>query len=167
MQEHAPSVPGQVLARFGGKLPRRTSASGHWWSLRQGTIEVIRETPSPPREFALRITLEAARPLALASVIKTLFDGVICALHRHDGRDLEVIGGRLAARLEVDSSKVIDELCSSRGNILGTRRLIKPTKSGGLHWNPYDEGCLVGQVSYLPGNGTFSGELLTCAGAAQ
>lgn len=93
--------------------------------------------------YALEMTLELgpgerARP---ADIVKPLVDGLVAGLHSHDGRDLQMLASRLAARIGLAEAEVAERLMDPSRAWLGTRRLLWP-RADGLQWNPGDDGCV-------------------------
>ena len=93
-------------------------------------------------------------------LFKPLFDGIIAAMHTHDGRHMDVVAPRLAHRLETDE-RVIRDLLSRGEAILGARSVIHPWGNS-IQWNPADDRLVFGQLSATPADGnawTIDGEV--------
>lgn len=100
------------------------------------------KAPGPLRgNFALLLRLRAPGAPRPADIVKPLVDGVVSGLHVHDGRGLEVVATRLAARLKEPVERVREALVSPLGAVLGTRRLLWP-RGDGYQWNPADDECV-------------------------
>jgi hypothetical protein len=80
-----------------------------------------------------------------AAVVKPLVDGVVAALHRHDGSDLEELAARLARLHGIDPARSRARLMDPEGAVLGERRLLWRWKDG-VQWNPGDDACVLGEV---------------------
>ena len=74
----------------------------------------------------------------VAAVVKPLLDGLVSALHAHNGAHHDVLLPRLAHLGQPDA--IWSLLCSPDAALLGTRRLIRPHGER-IAWNPADELC--------------------------
>jgi hypothetical protein len=97
--------------------------------------------------FALRLTLGipaevSSRP---ANLIKPIFDGVISALHQHDGSDIMELSSRVAADLKRSPDEIHTLLSSSVGAVLGPHPLLHRFGAG-VQWNPRDDLCMAGEL---------------------
>ncbi len=63
---------------------------------------------------------------SLVGMVKVLVDGVVSALHTHDGTHLEVVADRLSERLRVSPEEVAALLTHNAAAVLGARRLLWP-----------------------------------------
>lgn len=104
--------------------------------------------------FAL--TLRVGGRVAPASAVKPIFDGMIAALHAHDGTAKQEIVRRLSGLLNLDQRET-GELLSGVAP-LGVRTLVR-LRGDGLQWNPEDERCVVGCLMAVGGTPSFSGEV--------
>lgn len=97
--------------------------------------------------YGLRVTLRTPSPGTprVIDLIKPLFDGVVTALHYHDGTAEPEICTRLAALLAVDVEEITQLLHDQRGTVLGLRRLIF-LFGAGMMANPQDDLCFAGQL---------------------
>lgn len=120
--------------------------------------------------YALEMTLELGpgertRP---ADIVKPLVDGLVAGLHSHDGRDLQLLASRLAARMGLPEAEVSERLMDTSRAWLGTRRLLWP-RADGLQWNPGDDDCVSATLRLRQGEragwwlsfGVFGVEALT------
>ena len=117
-----------------------------------------------PSRFALRVLIDAPEWVRFncAALVKPVFDGIVCALHVHDGSMLGEVGERLAARLGTDPTKVVGGLMDDRIAVLGKRRLLWPWRHS-VQWNPADDLCLAGELLIRRGQGhtwRLAGKLL-------
>jgi hypothetical protein len=71
-------------------------------------------------------------------MVKVLVDGVMSALHAHDGTQLELLAGRLAERLSLPADHVAGLLAGDTPAVLGQRRLLWPFRDF-VQWNPADD----------------------------
>jgi hypothetical protein len=109
-----------------------------WHALKTGPIVVEGAPVLPTRAFGLRVVLRvpSGSLVASASVIKPVLDGVISALHAHDGTDVANVAARLTAQLGGTTPDTVRSLlCDERAAVLGTRRPVgRPAH--GAQWNP-------------------------------
>lgn len=105
-------------------------------------VSALRAGESP---YGLRIAVNTPGPLNLAATVKPLVDGIVCALHYHEGRDetekRSVVAG-LARELHEDPEAVAQMLTDTERAVLGPRRLLWPRGSG-VQWNPDDGKCVL------------------------
>ncbi len=71
-------------------------------------------------------------------MVKVLVDGVVSALHTHDGTQLDVVAERLSQRLDVSPTQLAALLVDNPAGLLGARWLLWPYRSF-VQWNPADE----------------------------
>src|SRR5690606_26975673 len=114
------------------KLPD-FDASAVWWAVRRSKAR--REDQLPRGPFGISLVLRSPTRFNLAGKVKPLLDGVIAALHVHDGSELSAVTQRLAQRLKLEEPKVAKELMNSRLDVLGPRNLVRPYRTY-LQWNP-------------------------------
>jgi len=127
-----------VLARVSLAESIRENTPLAWWAALRDRVQVeAREIHRG--QFAIDVQLgKAYRGAGIASVIKPLLDGLVSALHSHDGSSHEVIAASLG---DVgDAERLWRLLNDPAGAILGRRRLVRPHGSR-TAWNPADELC--------------------------
>lgn len=109
-----------------------------WRSMKLG--EVSWEGQPSIREFGLDIivTVPEGRSVHPVAIMKTVVDGVIGALHAHDGSALDDVSTRVALPLAIDRRDVAEMLMDQSSAILGTRRLLWPFRNG-VQMNPADD----------------------------
>ena len=142
--------PGRVLAQWSIDCGAK-SILGHcatvWYAMKTGYVRTAAEPRSPGQPFCLRVRV-AAPPgvsLRLAGLMKPVFDGVISALHQHDGTCEQEVGRRLAERLGAAPEAIAGLLGSDAGTVLGKRCLVRPYRRN-VMWNPQDDLCLAGEL---------------------
>jgi hypothetical protein len=77
----------------------------------------------------------------MLGLVKILVDGVICALHTHDGTQLELVAERLGTRLSVPAADLAGLLSGNPSGVLGARRLLWPFRDF-VQWNPADDAII-------------------------
>ncbi len=118
-------------------------------------------------DFALDLELRvpAAWGPAVISIVKPLVDGLISALHTHDGSDEALVVERLAGQLEERGAVVRARLADRGRAVLGVRRLLWPWRDG-VQWNPADDRCRAARIRVARGTGDgfrLSGALVVIA----
>jgi hypothetical protein len=137
---------GTDLLRWDGvPVPRVTTASkpsSIWYTLKS----ILNDTGvgRTNRVFGVEVSLVIPGQDSLSSaaaIVKPLLDGVIAALHAHDGRDLQGVGGRIAQQLSIDPEEVVSLLMRDAGAVLGVRTVVRPYRNA-VQWYPDDESCV-------------------------
>lgn len=131
---------GAPAATFAAELPPLTSGvkpADIWLALKRAGIAATHRVED---RFTLQLRLRAPRGHPV-SIVKSLVDGVVSAMHEHDGSDLDAIVSRLGVALSVPAGEVRELLLDDSSAILGRRRLLWP-RSSGVQWNPADEACV-------------------------
>lgn len=146
---------GERLASWSGvPLPRlheEIKPSAVWLAMKEADIEVDR-VATPDRPFGMRVVVgvPTGRKAAPSRIVKPLVDGIIAALHCHDGRELNELATRLQAQLPmVDGARIADLLLEERCVVLGRRELLWP-RAATVQWNPADDLCLALQLDVEP-----------------
>lgn len=135
-----PAPSGPFVARLALtplRVPPRVESV--WYDIRStGHVEV---GEGAGRLLAVDVTVHrptaASRP-GLLGMVKVVVDGLISALHTHDGSQLEVVADRLGARLDVPAEGVAQLLSANAAGVLGRRRLVWPFRNF-VQWNPADD----------------------------
>lgn len=147
---------GSVLAKWFEvpmpSLAETTKPSAVWYALRRAEIDTYAPL-APGRPYGLRLLLElpSGTPAAPAGLVKPLLDGVISALHRHDGSALAELSRRVATQLHASAEQVAAMLVDESNVILGSRRLLW-ARAAGVQWNPADDLCLATELLARPGD---------------
>lgn len=141
---------GPVCVRWRCTLPTSAAAKRWqtvWYALKHGTVEMAEGGVALSGGYGLRVTLRA--PVSgtprVIDLIKPLFDGVVTALHRHDGTAEAEVCARLAARLAAEPDEIAGLLREEYGTVLGVRRLVY-LYGAGVMANPQDDWCFAGQL---------------------
>ena len=107
--------------------------------------------------FALRIALCLPKEVRLASTVKPLIDGVVCAFHGEDARCLACLTD-FCVRQCCEKLAVPNQFPA----VLGKREFIRPYRGGrSVLWDPADDLCRLAliTVSYGTEDSLFSGEI--------
>jgi hypothetical protein len=138
---------GETLATVQLREPVRGEKPLPWWiAFRIHLLTLL----DPPFVGQVAVDVELGRNWhgpGLAAVVKPLLDGLVSALHVHDGSNREHITAVLSAGDNGQSLWLL--LNDPTKAILGERRLIRP-HGARLAWNPADELCA--QFSVIRGN---------------
>lgn len=122
----------------------------YWWPAKCGFFERLHHNDITAKPYGLKVLIEGPLlKINLSAIMKPLFDGIISALHfdqsilPDDPRCL-----RLSNALAVPCDQVSEALCNSQKSLFGMRKpLLRPTASF-VAWNPADELCHRGELSY-------------------
>lgn len=114
------------------------TSPGGWWRLfRTARIEKA-DTVRPIDTFGLSVDVWTPNPDQwLPPRLKGMLDGLVSAMHFHDGSSAELIRSRLHEHLGHDDWNL---LLDSTVALLGVRRLLRPHMRS-FAWNPADELC--------------------------
>lgn len=135
-----PAPSGPVVARLGATpLRRPLRVESVWYDVRsRGHVDV---GDGAGALLGVEVTVHrpptSSRP-GLVSMVKAVVDGLVSALHTHDGSQLDVVAERLGARLKVPRERVADLLSANPAGVLGLRRLLWPFRDF-VQWNPADD----------------------------
>ena len=134
------------------KLNSETKPEAVWHWTKQQTIEVhATSDDDSPLSLDVEVLPSTSRAPRIASMIKPLLDGMLCAIHSHDGSDLEEIVGRIKARLTDTSAERIERWLSDHTHAaLGERQLVRQLVrrfGKGIQWNPADDRLVSIRVS--------------------
>lgn len=137
--DRLPAPPGsRLLARTNAEVPSELHAPGPWWAEFRPRLQVP-DAGLASGAFTVDVTLLGAWPgTRVAGVVKPMLDGLVSALHRHDGSRRDDLLPRLAHL--GDPQQVWSALCAPAADVLGTRRLVRPHGTN-IAWNPADERC--------------------------
>lgn len=131
----------QLAAMPSGNTP------AHWWAAFRERLQTPGGTPHAG-EFGVRAEVGSAWRRTLAPSVKTMLDGLVAALHVHDGSERDHVSVALS---EVGEGEVLWELLNDPAiAIFGQRRLVRSHGSK-IAWNPADERC--GYIEVLRGSG--------------
>jgi hypothetical protein len=136
---------GRLLARFDPVRIEQITKPGPIFIAIRGSAQPPLLPTTTPTRFGICLTLQGPRTGGLAGLIKPLLDGVICAYHHHDGRDLDDVVQRLHRAGLGPALTLSSELQDERWQVLGSRRLVKPFRDG-VQWNPADDACLAADI---------------------
>ncbi len=148
---------GRQLASFDwtdlGTFPAKKRLAQVWLALAHGYLagEVEPVFPSTPPEIAFAVKVEV-RPAygskpGWGGLVKSIFDGVICAFQAHTDRSvLPVVLPRLAGYLPATPAELEHHLLDqSRAVLRPVHRLVAPYQLD-VKWYPSDEQCLAGEL---------------------
>lgn len=135
-----PAPIGRVLAsaRLTEVPPGFTPA--HWWLAFRERLQLEGEVAAMHEgDFGIRVELGSTfSNRRVAPLVKALLDGVIGAVHVHDGSARDHV---TAALSEIGDGNRLWNLLNDPGTaVLGPRRLVRP-HGRRIAWNPADERC--------------------------
>jgi len=114
-----------------------SGSTAHWWAAFRNQLHTDGNTLYHG-EFGVRAEVGSAWRRSLAPSVKALLDGLIAALHVHDGSERDHV---TAALSDVGDGGLLWELLNDPAlAIFGPRRLVRP-HGPRIAWNPADERC--------------------------
>ena len=116
-----------------------------WLSVRRGESVKAKSAHVGPFGVSVTIDVPPTRPLDAASVMKPVLDGLLSALHFHDGSMLPEVARRIGGRLGISEGEVAGHLMGAEVAVLGERRLVYP-RGQSVQWNPADDLCVAAEV---------------------
>jgi hypothetical protein len=154
--------PGRELASFGWvnicEPNKNPTLAQIWLALSRNPGRTYGPARAPDRPFALRLKIRSPRDQhpVWGGLVKSVFDGAICAYQAHtDTAVLPIVAERIAAALGEDPHEITSLLLDQRHAVLGAvPQLVKPygknwktgTAAAGVQWNPSDEMCVAGEL---------------------
>jgi len=127
----------QVLATAQLSETPRGSSPTPWWAAFRNHLETA-VGALYEGEFGIEAAVGSAWTRAIAPSVKALLDGLIAALHVHDGSERNHVTVALS---DVGDGDRLWELLNDPGSaVFGRRRLVRP-HGPGIAWNPADERC--------------------------
>lgn len=97
------------------------------------------------RSFTLYVRIGSSRGRRPASILKSVFDGLISALHAHGGELEPPLMDAIARSSACERVEVARLLSADHGSPLGARTLVRAHGSG-VQWNPADDLCRRGTL---------------------
>ncbi len=131
---------GGIVARFDPVPLRQPCTVEAVWNDLRSSGRLVAEGRDCSGRLGLGLTLHrpsGAAP-AMLGMVKVLVDGVISALHTHDGSRLDVVAERLSRRLGLPINQVGALLMDNPAAVLGRRRLLWPFRDF-VQWNPAED----------------------------
>lgn len=146
---------GRTLASFDwtdlGKFAGDNKLAQVWLAIARGSAhaEVFEPAETPEPAFAVRVAVRPprGRQPVWGGLVKSIFDGVICAFQAHTDTAIppEVVA-RLATALPADPVEIEKLLLDQRRAVLGVvPRLVSPYRKG-VKWDPADHLCVAGEL---------------------
>lgn len=147
---------GQVLATAQLADMPSGSTPAHWWASFRNNLEPLVRTPYEG-EFAIKAEVGSAWQRDLPPSVKALLDGLIAALHVHDGSGYDHV---VAALSDIgDGGRLWALLNDPEIAIFGPRRLVRP-HGPRIAWNPADERCGYFELVRVSRSGALTATIL-------
>jgi hypothetical protein len=144
-------APARPLATVDTRLEAPPTLARIWWALRERG-EMIRDSSRAADEpFAGSLCITGPVRSARPTLVKTLVDGVVCALQSQaDSEDVEAVAPLLSSSLGAPTERVIGHLLDDGRSALGTRARLVHRRGKGVQWAPDDDYCVAGEVLVEP-----------------
>jgi hypothetical protein len=123
--------------------------------------------------FAVQLSLRppAGRDASAVSLLKGIFDGVVCALQAHGDRaGAAELAERVARNCGGEAGEVQALLLDRERAVLGTVPRLLHLRGEGVAWAPADDLCLAGQLLLKHPGGdawTLSGRVFEILGSEE
>jgi hypothetical protein len=162
---------GQRLATVRFTAPLSTFSGGKagaWWLAARRGSDLTVDTPSTtvPDAYLLRLIIDppTAWRGSLAGLLKPLADGVIAALHTHEGPTETIAQRAGVVDPHLNATEFVHLLTETRAIPLGTVRLVVPWGTT-LQWHPADDPIvgLDARITRTGRPGTVTAEITTPA----
>ncbi len=119
----------------------------YWKAMKENKVTVFtNEAYRGLFGLEIQITLPKKNRFNLASVVKSMIDGIIAGFHVYKGRNTELVSKRLAEKLSLDKSFITDLLVDKSMAVLGERNLLHPFQNY-VQWNPADDKCVAIKIT--------------------
>lgn len=117
------------------EFPSLPDKATSWWAAIRDKVSISSHEITP--EYTVEVHVRGAVP-RLVALVKPMLDGLISALHSHDGSNADHIRNALARFGE--PAQLWSLLVDPSTSVLGRRVLVRP-HGPGIAWNPADERC--------------------------
>jgi hypothetical protein len=142
-------TPSRRLASVETGLETPPTLAAIWWALRErGRVEIGAPRRRPDERFAVSLRVAGPVQSARPALVKTLIDGVVCALQSQtDREEADAVAPLLSSVLpgapkEQVRSHLVDESLS----VLCARARLLHRRGKGVQWAPDDDYCVAGEV---------------------
>ncbi len=131
-----------ILMRWQGVVIPRPSEgvkpAVYWAALQSAeALRIARGTNRTYPSYGLILLVQAPESVHLAGAMKPLIDGMVSAMHGHDGFNVDKVARRLSAQLNVNAEKVKTMLLDESKSVLGKKKLLV-ARANGVQWQPDD-----------------------------
>jgi hypothetical protein len=117
------------------EFPSAPDKAASWWAAIRDKVSIGSHEITP--EYTVEVHLREVAP-RFVSLVKPMLDGMISALHNHDGSNADHIRNALESFGE--PTRLWSLLVDPSTSVLGRRVLVRP-HGPGIAWNPADERC--------------------------
>lgn len=124
------------------------SLSDVWWALSQAQVDRAHDL-AQGAAFGLRLHLSGPAGRLTIETVKSIGDGVVCALQSQTGtKDLAECARRIAARQSLREEDVQAALVDSSRAALGTVPRLVGLRGTHVQWAPQDDRCVAAEVRF-------------------
>lgn len=128
-------------------LVTSNKAGDYWLALHQGRIDIKQKNLILNGDFGLFIEIESNKDIYnIASIMKSLLDGIISGFHRENDIDSNVVT-YLSNRYCKTEKSIIAYLRNESYTVLDERNLVSVFRNG-IKWKPADERCK--EITIIP-----------------
>jgi hypothetical protein len=117
-------------------FPSAPDKAASWWAAIRDKVSISSDDTTP--QYTVEVHAREAVP-RFVSLVKPMLDGLISALHSHDGSNADHIRAALGSFGE--PAHLWSMLVDPSTSVLGRRALVRP-HGAGVAWNPADERCI-------------------------
>ncbi len=156
----------RILVRWKLKVPtsilKGEVKTGHFWYwMSHATVLSVNVPEVKPQRLGIKIDIKSPINNKIRTLSKKLLDGLMSSFYKHNGISTFEITKRLSRNLHLDEQDIAKCFNDDALGVLGKRRLLWPWGSG-VQWNPGDDSCVAGRLSFLNSTNDFveiAGEL--------
>jgi len=128
-------------------LVTSNKAGDFWLAIHQGRIDIKQKNLILNDDFGLFIEIESNKDIySIASIMKSLLDGIISGFHRENDIDYNVVN-YLSDRYSITDKSIIAYLRNESYAVLGDRNLVSVFRNA-IKWDPVDERCK--EITIIP-----------------
>jgi hypothetical protein len=141
------------LTTLDAELRTSPTLASIWWALRANPAS-IRPAAQPRRaheSFTVMLDVEGPATRLTPTLIKTILDGIICALQSQtDSTSAAALAPIIARGLNAPAEAVAQALTRADQSAVGVRARLVHARSNGVQWTPDDDRCVAARLSFKP-----------------
>jgi hypothetical protein len=145
---------GRPLATFKAHLDRAPGLAAIWWSLRSTAGAILptgNATRQPDEPFVISIALAGPTTALTPVLLKTVLDGVICAMQSEvDLCNATAPATAIAASVGAPAEAIVGALTDHGPSALGPRGRFVHAHGNSVKWEPDDDRLVAARVLFEP-----------------